>query len=807
MSAKPSKRNATAREAANREEPPPRPPAARAWLAAGLVAALGLGAVIWYFGTLRDLPSGMNGTAPVVPAASEVSPEFVGSQACAGCHAAEYEAWQGSHHQLAMQPAGEASVLGDFADASFEHFGVQTRFFRDDGRFMVNTEGPDGQTADFQVQHTFGVYPLQQYLIELPGGHLQALTIAWDSRPADQGGQRWFSLYPDERIGHDDELHWTGRQQNWNYMCADCHSTDLQKNYDADANSYATTWSEISVGCEACHGPGSVHVELATRAAKAGLRPAQSGLTVMLDERRGVSWSIDPTTGNATRSQSRSSERELAVCGQCHSRRGQFSNEYRAGEPLTDHYLPALLTDGLYYPDGQQRDEVYKWGSFLSSRMYAQGVTCSDCHDPHTQQLRADGNTICAQCHLASKYDSPKHHFHAAGTAGAACTACHMKSETYMVVDPRHDHSFRIPRPDLAAQLGTPDACTGCHADRTGEWAAAEIRSRYPQPKTGFQDFAEAFSLADRDDPRAAYPLLQVAANPAESAIARASALSRIARRPTREGMAVAMSALKDPSPLVRRAALEVIEQLAPLDRRSALPLLADPSRIVRLQAAHVLAPLAADAIGEDHREAFERASAEYVAAERFNADRPENRSNLGGYLLLRGDYGGAEAEYRAALALDARYVPAWVNLADLKRNEQLEAEAEAVLREGLQLLPGDPALHHALGLSLVRQQRPEEAIVELREAAEQAPDNTRFAYVYAVGLHSQGARTRAITVLEQALERAPNDIELLSALASFHAEGGELARARAYAEQLRDLLPGDPGVEELLRSLGPPVD
>ena len=771
------------------------------------MAALGLGAAIWYYGTLRDLPSGADDADPVAAVANEGEPEFVGSQACAGCHAAEYEAWQGSHHQLAMQPAGEESVLGDFADASFEHFSVRTRFFRDGDRFMVHTEGPDGRLADFQVKHTFGVYPLQQYLIELPGGRLQALTIAWDSRPADSGGQRWFHLYPDERIGHEDELHWSGRQQNWNYMCADCHSTNLQKNYDAGANSYATTWSEISVGCEACHGPGSVHVELAEQAAKAGQRPARSGLTVALDERRGVSWSIDPATGNATRSQPRSSERELAVCGQCHSRRGQFSNEYRAGEPLTDHYLPALLVDGLYHPDGQQRDEVYKWGSFLSSRMYARGVTCSDCHDPHTQQLLADGNTVCAQCHLASKYDSPEHHFHEAGTAGAACTACHAKTENYMVVDPRHDHSFRVPRPDLAAQFGTPDACTGCHADRTSEWAASEIRSRYPQPKSGFQDFAEAFWLADQGDPRAAYPLLQVAANPAESAIARASALSRIARRPTREGMAVAMSALKDASPLVRRAALEVIEQLPPLERRSALPLLADPSRIVRLQAAHMLAPLAADAIGEDHRAAFDRASAEYVAAERFNADRPENRSNLGGYLLLRGDYAGAEAEYRAALALDQRYVPAWVNLADLKRSQQLEPEAEAVLREGLQQLPSDPALHHALGLALIRQQRLDEGVGELRTASEQAPGNTRFAYVYAVGLHSQGARARAISVLEQALERAPNDTSVLSALANFHAEAGERERARVYAEQLMELLPGDPGVEELLRSLGPPAD
>jgi predicted CXXCH cytochrome family protein len=771
----------------------------------GLVAAGILVATIWYYGTLRDVappaPVSVSGE-PTVPASAA---EFVGSNACRDCHVKEFDAWQNSQHALAMQVATEATVLGDFADASFEYAGIRSSFFRRGDEFVVKTDGPDGALAEFPVRHTFGVYPLQQYLVELPGGRLQALSIAWDSRPADKGGQRWFHLYPDERIDHRDELHWTRRQQNWNYMCADCHSTNLQKNYDARSDSYATSWSEISVGCEACHGPGSAHIDAARRAGAGGGDNARAGLTVALDERRGVTWSIDPATGNASRSRVRDSEREIGVCAQCHSRRGQFSNDYRAGESLTDHYLPALLTDGLYYADGQQRDEVYNWGSFLSSRMYARGVTCSDCHDPHTQRLRADGNAVCAQCHLASKYDSAEHHFHVTGGAGSACADCHMKTETYMVVDPRHDHSFRIPRPELSESFGVPNACNQCHTDRSSQWAAVEIRKHYPDPKSGFQDFAGAFAAADARDPRAAYPLLQVAANPAESAIARASALTRIARQPTREGMAVAMTALKDPSPMVRHAALEVLEQLPPLERKAALPLLSDQSRIVRMQAAHALAPLADDAMGAEARASFERASAEYVAAERFNADRPEHRSNLGGFFVMRGDYAAAEQEYRAALALDERFVPAWVNLADLKRTQGLESEAEAVLREGLALMESDAALHHALGLTLVRQQRHGEALTELRTATLSAPGNTRFAYVYAVGLHSQDRRTEALAVLEKALELAPNDIELLSALASFNAEAGKRERALAYARQLQELLPGDPGVEELVRSLQQP--
>jgi tetratricopeptide (TPR) repeat protein len=523
-------------------------------------------------------------------------------------------------------------------------------------------------------------------------------------------------------------------------MCADCHSTNLQKNYDPATARYATTWSEISVGCEACHGPGSAHVTFAEAAAASGEPLATSGLAAQLDERRGVAWTIDPATGNAARSKPRDSEREIAVCAQCHSRRNQFSNGYRAGEALLDHYQPALLDEVLYHPDGQQRDEVYNWGSFLSSRMYAQGVTCSDCHEPHGGKLRATANDTCAQCHAASKYDSPVHHLHEAGTPGSACVACHMSTETYMVVDPRHDHSFRIPRPDLSVALGVPNACNKCHTDRSAQWAAGAIRTHYPEPRPGLQGFAEAFAAADANDPAATIALTQVVANNDESAIARASALRRLARTPGETSISAAEAALEDPSPLVRLAAVDAFDALPPLQRRVLVPLLGDPVRTVRMRAARSLAPLADDAFDAAGLEAFRSAAAEYVAAERHSADRPEHRTNLGGFLAERGDYVAAEAEYRAALQLDTRFAPTWANLADMFRAQGRESEAESTLRKGLALSPADATLHHALGLSLVRQQRKDEALRELRRATELDPDNARFKYVYEIAVGEVGA-------------------------------------------------------------------
>jgi len=658
---------------------------------------------------------------------------YVGSRACAHCHEKESVAWHDSQHALAMQSPTEQSVLGDFNDASFENYGVTSTFFRRDGKFVIRTDGPDGKLADFEVKHTFGVYPLQQYLLDIGGGRLQALSIAWDSRPKADGGQRWFHLYPGERIDHADELHWTKRQQNWNYMCADCHATDLQKNYDAATDTFATRWAEPTVGCEACHGPGTAHVAWAEAAANGATAAKSNGLTVHFGERRAAGWKIDPATGNATRSRPRDADTEIDVCAQCHSRRGQFSNGYHAGEKLEDHYIPALLTAGLYYPNGQQRDEVYNWGSFLSSRMYSKGVTCGDCHEPHGGKLRADGNAVCAQCHLASRFDTAAHHFHEPGTPGARCAACHMPTTTYMVVDPRHDHSFRIPRPDLSETLGVPNACNKCHEDRTPAWSVAELKKRYPHPKKGFQDFATAFASADRGEPDATIALAQLVSNQDESAIARASALERLALLGGDNATLSAEAGLRDRSPLVRHAAVGVYETVPPDQRGPVVPLLRDPIRDVRIRAARTLAPVPAAALGSTDAEAYSKAAAEYVAAERFNADRPENRTNLGTYYAERGQFAEAEAELRAAIALDPMFVPAWANLADVMRMQGRESDAEAALRDGIARAPGDATLHHALGLSLVRQKKNSEALKELKRATELAPGNARFAYVYGV--------------------------------------------------------------------------
>jgi predicted CXXCH cytochrome family protein len=731
---------------------------------------------------------------------------FVGSGACVDCHQTESALWNGSQHKLAMQHASAASVLGDFGNASFDYYGVRSRFFKKDNKFFVETDGPDGKLATFEVRYTFGIDPLQQYLIEFPDGRIQALSIAWDSRPKDQGGQRWFHLYPNEEIKHDDVLHWTKLNQNWNFMCAECHSTGVQKNYDATIDRFHTTWTEISVGCEACHGKGSRHVNWAhsQRSWFGKDEDPRKGLAVFLNERDGVTWQSDPQTGYPQRNVAPAiTRREVETCGLCHARGGQFSEDWVPGQPLSDTHMVSTLTRGLYHADGQMLDEVYNYGSFKQSKMFAAGVTCSDCHEPHAAKLRASGDGLCLQCHAPDKYEVATHHHHEAVTPAVTCASCHMPVRTYMEIDKRHDHSLRIPRPDLSMKLGTPNACNDCHADKSQEWAASTVEQWYGPNRKGFQNYAEAFQASWNGRADAAALLATVAANPSIPAIARASALTELHSRVSPANIELARTGVADPDPQVRIAALDMLEGIAgnrvwPF----VSPLLSDSSRGVRIRAVSLLADVPTANQPPADRASFERAAAEFVAAQHFNADRPEARSTLGNFYARRGLFPDAETEYKAGLRLSPKYAPAAINLADLYRQLGRDGEAESVLRTAIATSLQDAGLRHTLALTLTRQKRPDDALAEFRVATELEPDRLRYAYVFAVALHSAGRFDESIKVLKESLTRHPGDRDTLLALVTFNRDAGDIGAALQYAEQLTRLAPNDRELNNLIENL-----
>jgi predicted CXXCH cytochrome family protein len=729
--------------------------------------------------------------------------KFVGGQVCSGCHAAETERWRGSHHALAMQKATETTVLGDFANARFEHLGAVATFSRSGAKFIVNTEGPDGALHDYEIAYTFGVYPLQQYLIAFPGGRYQALGIAWDSRPKEQGGQHWFHLYPDRTLPAGDRLHWTGRDQTWNYQCADCHSTNLGKNYNLAANSYATTWTDLDVSCEACHGPGSRHLAWAKAPASypPGADASRKGLTNWLKPVDTGHWEMNAETGIARRTEKLVST-ELETCAACHSRRRVIAKNAVSGGSFLDGYLPALLERGLYHADGQIDGEVYEYGSFVQSRMHTAGVTCSNCHDPHTAKLRAEGNALCAQCHLPERFDAKEHHQHPPGSAGAQCVNCHMPTKNYMVVDPRRDHSIRVPRPDLSVPLGTPNACARCHADRPAHWAAGIVSGWYPHGRHTRPHYGTALHAGRVGAVDAEQQLDRLILDQSQPAIARASALPLLMPYASPASEPAIKRALGDADPLVRAAAARALLGSPPRFVRAVAPLLSDAVRAVRIEAARALAGTDLLALTPQQQTAFVKATAELVAAETVDADRPEAHLNLGLLEVRRRQLPDAEKEYRTALRLDPNFVPALVNLADLARARGMDEEGAELLKKAMAIEPDNADVRYALGLFFVRRHDYTAALDLLRRAHELMPDNARYAYVYAVALNSSGKAREASATLEQAHQQHPADRDVLMALVSIARDQGNFAAALGHARALVALDPGNAELRALVSEL-----
>jgi predicted CXXCH cytochrome family protein len=688
-----------------------------------------------------------------------------------------------------MQRATPTTVRGNFEASEAAPQTPDTRPFRRDDEFWVNTADAQGTPRDFRVDYTFGVEPLQQYLVALDGGRYQALTTAWDTRPAESGGQRWFHL-TDEVIDHTDPLHWTGVYYNWNSSCAECHSTGLAKNLDPATGQFATTWSSDNVDCEACHGPGSLHAAA----------PTTSRLSLPAAAR---AWVFAEGARIAQRVPAVPGEGELEVCAQCHSRRTQFSEEYEPGDSFLEGFRPALLDAALYHADGQILDEVYEYGSFLQSPMYAAGVTCTDCHDPHSGQPRATGNALCAGCHLPSEFDTPVHHRHSAGESGSLCVDCHMVERTYMVVDGRRDHSFRVPRPDLSVRLGVPNACTSCHKDRPAEWAAAQVATWFPAGRSGTFHYAQALHAgrawaADRHT-----LLTRVVADSEIPAIVRATAISLLAAQMDDSDVELIGTSVRDSSELVQLAAIEALQSV-PVSLRVDLAqrFLSDSQAALRIAAGRVLLP-AREGLSVARRTDLDAALAAYTAAQEFNADRAESLLNLGNLEVEKGALAAAEATYRLALERQPRFAPTYVNLADLYRRQGREGEAEQVLRRGIELEPSEPSLKHALGLSLVRSGQLDQALPLLREASEQGTGEPLYAYVYGVALHSSGSPDAGLDELENVHERFPGYAPVLFALATMHRDAGDIESAREYGNSLLEVSPGDPSARALAAELG----
>ncbi len=669
-----------------------------------------------------------------------------------------------------MDVATAETVRGDFDDAEFTYRGVTSRFYQRDGKFYVYTEGPGGEMGEFEITHVFGHEPLQQYMTPFPGGRLQVLSVTWDAEK-----ERWYRQYPGRDIDPDDWLHWTRGAQTWNAMCAECHSTNLQKNYDPATDSYDTTWSDIDVGCEACHGPGSQHV------AWAQFEPARR------PDDPNIGLVVDTSPAN----------RQVLVdqCAPCHSHRAEIADYAHQEGDLLNYMLPSLLSEALYHTDGQIKEEVYVYGSFLQSKMHAQGVICRDCHDSHSLKLRAEGNALCIRCHDSNTYDRYEHHFHqkvvdGRPSEGALCVKCHMVERPFMVIDWRADHSFRVPRPDLSAAIGTPNACTDCHADQTVAWANDAYGRWYGQQRE--PHFASAFGPVRDGDPNVRPALVRLA-GVGQPVLVRATALELIARDPDEAGFDALLAALDADASLVRRTAVEYLPLRSPDDVRRVAKMLTDDVLAVRISAASRLAGAPAEMLTAEQSDALQTALAEYRAAMAYSLDFASSNHNLGNLEYALGNVPVAEAYYRRALRIDDLFSPAKANLAVVLSGQGRLAESEQLLREILRDYPDDADAMYSLGLLLVETERPEDGVVMLTRAAAAQPKNPRMQYNLGLLLQQLGRLDEAEQSLRHALDLAPQGLDYLHAYADHLYRRDRLSEARAIAERLIEHHPAQP--------------
>jgi tetratricopeptide (TPR) repeat protein len=616
------------------------------------------------------------------PAAlAQAAPDYVGSGTCTACHQKETQAWSGSHHALAWTLPSPETVVADFDNTVFEQDGMTARFRIEGDAYHVEVTETDGSTTDYRVHSVAGIEPLQQYLLETEPGRIQSFDVVWDT---EKGG--WFHLYPDQDLPPDDGLHWTGPYKNWNARCAECHATGYEKNYSPRTRQYTSVQAEIGVGCEACHGPGAAHLAWAD-----GQDLADGAADL---DAYGFTQAFDTT------------EATIQQCATCHSRReAHTAASPWPGTPYHDAYNLALLRPGLYHADGQILDEVYVYGSFLQSKMYAKGVGCLDCHDAHTAEPVAAGNAVCTQCHSPAgnpdfpslklaDYDTPEHHFHEGDTDGAQCMSCHAPQQVYMGNDWRADHSFRVPRPDLSAKTGAPDACTSCHTDRDPDWAAAKIEERYPETDNRQEHYGQILARGRENPAAATDDLARLAVDVDQPGIVRATALWLLEREAMPGSADRLAPLLDDDDPLVRAAAASVQRLASPQDRvMRLLELVTDPVRSVRIAAAKTLlnAPIAR--LPRTQQKNLDAAMNTWRASLSSRLDFPETHLQLAGMALTMRAFPQAEAAFRETVKLDPQRTEAWVMLVRIAAATRGADAARAVLEEALSELPENSAL------------------------------------------------------------------------------------------------------------------
>ncbi len=724
----------------------------------------------------------------VIPPDDETHAKYAGSASCKDCHAADYEAWENSNHGLAERNFREDKDQQAFSPKqTLNHpAGISEAFLDESGLAKILTRGWKNERRSFPVVRVIGNNPLRQFLIAAPGGRLQACDVSYDPR-----SNEWFDVFGKDQREPGDWGHWTGRGMNWNSMCAACHNTRLRKNYEPQTDSYHTRMAEMSVGCEACHGPMKAHVDW-----QKNPPPAYQKDDLAHNRKLGIS---DPTIQHQSRDQM------LETCGACHSRRRDVSGDLVPGESYFDHFALVVTDDtDTYFEDGQVRDENFAFASFVSSRMHHAGVRCGDCHEPHSNKRLIPGNMLCMRCHSggteppAPVIDPATHSPCTPGTTGHDCTSCHMPQTTYMQRHARHDHSFTSPDPVLTKEFGIPNACNRCHQEKSTDWAIQESEKFYgDRLHRPSRDRAILVARARRGDPSAREGLIRMLSTeeiPAWQATA-CHLLTRWAMDP--DATNALTNQLTHKSPLVREAAARtLVHQVRagnPEVRKNLEPLLLDESRSVRVAAAWALV---------DTLDLTSTAGRELTHMLDLTSDQPTGRMQLSQFAYLRGDTPAAIRQIRKAIEWDANSPPFHHDLAILLSTTGDTNAAIRALKEAIRLAPHEAEYHYKLALALADTGDTQKALTSLEKSVELDPSIGRAWYNLGLLYNSLNQPQKAIAALIKGEAAEPSDYAIPYARATIHARLGQREAAIQAATQALQIRRDFPEAIELIRAL-----
>lgn len=734
---------------------------------------------VWFLGLLLVFSSCENhSTTKQLPLLDSAQSQntFIGSEACKQCHSSEYKDWLSSDHYLAMQEAKDSTVLGRFNSSSFTLDGVTNQLVIKDNQYLLKTKEINNTQNTYTLSYTFGYFPLQQYLVKTERGQLQATRLSWDSR-----NQKWFHQYPGQKIHPGDWLHWTGNSQNWNTMCASCHSTNFKKNYDFESDTYSSTYSEINVACESCHGAGASHLAyLQSEAYRKGERIFNSGFRYGKDKNNRL---------------------QLNTCAPCHARKSDISSEITGGSELLDDFIPELISNEHYFADGQINNEDYEYGSFAQSKMFHNKVKCSDCHNPHSGKLRKEGNAMCLSCHKP-QYDSEQHHFHKGKGESTQCINCHMPQKTYMGNDHRRDHSFRIPRPDQSAIYKTPNTCNTCHSKQSAKWAAESIKKWYGNKRAyHFSDDLLPGSLLNADSQP---HLTKLIADTSQPEIARATAIYYLRNFQNQEALELLLKYSKDEKALVRFHAIRSLENY-PTDvwAPSASHGLYDKVRAIRIATADLYHLAGANLVPAAAKKAYVQADAENQSYLRYQRDFAIGNVMMADYHLQESDYKNAIIHYLRGLKKDSLMNYARLNLSKAYNGLQLNRESLKTLKDAETIDPNNAAISYNLALLYYETGELENSDKAFKKAIRSEQAEAEVYYNYGLFLQQKGNSAEAEQMLLSGYKRYPSSEKLNYAISYFYLTNQNYDQAKKYAISLFQADPDNNNYQPLFKQLG----